>query len=201
MLTKACQYRILCPKISVVKLLPEGNVSQRSVSPLKQITHGPRHQKSDPPASQMLRPVVNHVAALAERLEIPEIVVRRIVIQVGGGENDPGAQAVVRFRRQGCLPADRPTPAVTPALLPDVPPPPIPQMADKLPMRSAAPLAATLGTLEPYHPADLRPVNWVEPAVLRTDRHQETSGTFSRLARRAIVEVEHLVALRMLSQV
>lgn len=119
----------------------------------------------------MLRPVVNHVASLTEGFEVPEIIVRRVIVEMGGGENDPCAQTVIRFGGYGYSLADATAMAVAPDLQLLVPPPSITEMTDDLAMRPGATLAPALGSLEPHHVRDLRPVDRVKPAVLRSDRH------------------------------
>lgn len=118
---------------------------------------------------------MDHVTSLAKGLEIAQGIVRRIVVQMGGGENHLGAQFVIGFWGKGHLPPDFPALAITPDLLPDVPPPPVTHVANDLAMRPAALFTASPGSLEPHILADLWPVDRIEPAMLRSDRHQAAS--------------------------
>jgi hypothetical protein len=74
----------------------------------------PAQQVSDPPPRLVVRPVVDQVAALAKALQIARPVVSRIVIEMGGREDDTG------LPQPGCLldigAACRLTAAVAPGL-------------------------------------------------------------------------------------
>lgn len=132
-----------------------------------------------PAASAMLRRVVDHVAALAERRELPEVAIGGIVVEVRAGQH------------HGCPPAVQedvlawtlyPAPAaIAPMQTIWIPPPTVAQMEDPAPMRSAAVLAAAAGPLEADEPRDVRPINRVEEGVLRTDRHLRPSLPSRRL--------------------
>jgi hypothetical protein len=63
------------------------------------------------------------------------------------------------------------TATVAPDLVLLVPPPAIAKMPNRPPVRTPAALAASLGPLKPDHGRQLRPIDRIEPAVLRTDRH------------------------------
>lgn len=53
------------------------------VRPLEQIAHGLAPEQRAPAAALMLVPVVQHVAALAERRQVGVLVVSRVVVAVG----------------------------------------------------------------------------------------------------------------------
>lgn len=134
---------------------------------------------------------MNHMATLAKRLKISSIIVAGIVVQMRGGEDYPGGPSAADERR-GCAHLQQPSMAILPS--PDffAPPAAIPQMGDYCPMRPVTLLASSTRTFEPDLVGQLRPVNRIKPTVLRTDRHQERP--FTRLAKRAKVEFEQLVA-------
>ena len=56
----------------------------------EQVAERPAQQVSDPPPRLMVRPVVDQVAALAKALQIARPIVTRVVIEVGGCEDDTG---------------------------------------------------------------------------------------------------------------
>ena len=117
----------------------------------------------------MVWPVVDQVATLAKALQIARPIVARIVVEVGGGENDP------RLSYPGCLldvgPASEPSTIIAPSLTSGVKPASIRQAANSCAMRSAATLADAAGALEAHIPAQLRPVDRIKPAHLSFDRH------------------------------
>src|SRR5215471_19384337 len=116
----------------------------------------------------MVQPVVDHMATLAEALEITQSVIAGVMIEVCRGQDDAGSPHQRRFLEIGL--ACRPTAAIAPSMTSGIEPTPIRQTADRHPMRAAAPLANTGGALEAHAPADLRPVARIEPPHLRLDR-------------------------------
>src|SRR4051794_21294880 len=91
------------------------------------------------------------------------------MIEVGGGQD------YARLPHPGCFldigPTGGTTATVAPSLASGIEPAPVWQNADNLAMWSPAALADAAGTLEAHKPAELRPVDWVEPAHLSPDRH------------------------------
>ena len=60
------------------------------------------HSQGHPAATLMLGSVVKHVAALAERFQVPRPVVARIVVEVSGRQHDPGGPVdTIGCRRRG----------------------------------------------------------------------------------------------------
>src|SRR4051812_1676470 len=118
----------------------------------------------------MLRPVVVHVAPLAEGGEVRVHVVAGVVIAVGGRQYHPGRSGAGQFlyawQRLG-----RPPLPVPPGAHLSIPPAAIVEAVDALPMRALAALAAAPCSAEPDHGRELRPVDEVEKAVLSPDRH------------------------------
>ena len=117
----------------------------------------------------MVRAVVDQVAALTEALEIARPVVARIVIEVGGGQDDASPSYPCHLLDIG--PGGGSAMVVTPSMTGGVEPASIRQTANICPMRPAAALANPAGTLEARMPAGLRPVDRIEPAQFRSDRH------------------------------
>ena len=107
----------------------------------------------------MVRPVVDHVAALTQAAQVSQSVVSRIVIEVGRGQDDAGLPYPGCFLDIG--PAGGTTAAIAPGLTSDIEPASVRQNADDLAMRPAAALADAAGTPEAHMPAELRPVDRV----------------------------------------
>src|SRR4051794_28169651 len=91
------------------------------------------------------------------------------MIKVGGGQDYARLPHPGRVLDIG--PASGATTAITPGLTSGIEPAPVRQNADDLAMRPAAALASAAGTLEPHMPAQLWPVDRIEPAHLSPDRH------------------------------
>ena len=71
----------------------------------------PKHI-ADPPLHQVVRAIVDHVAALAQALEIALSVVARVVIEVCRGQNHTGVPGLRRFDE--IRPARRAAAAIAP---------------------------------------------------------------------------------------
>ena len=122
-----------------------------------------------PAPTPVLGCVVDHVAALAQRGEIVRLAVGRIVIEVSAGEHHAGGPGdsddiVARL-------ADVPPPPVPPAMPFAIPPAAIAQVDDGSAMRTAAMFASSFRPPEADEPRQLRPVDWVQPAMFSGDWH------------------------------
>ena len=146
----------------------------------EQITEGAPQQVGDPPLCQVVRPVVDQVAALAKALQVTRPIVCRVVIEVRRGEDD--ARVANAGRLLDVRPAGCPAAASALGARGGVEPTAVGQAADGLAMWPSASLAATTATLEPHLPADLWPVDRVEPAQLRLDRHRGFRSLFAEEA-------------------
>jgi hypothetical protein len=142
------------------------------ISAEKQVPEGLAHSQRQPSPPAMLVAVVQHVAALAKRLQIARAIVSGIVVEVGGGQVDPGGEDALvvldRFRQA----RNGPPAPVAPRAGFLIPPSAITEMNDQAPVRPAAALATAFRAAEPDGGGNLRPVDRVKPAMLRTDRHQ-----------------------------
>ena len=166
---------------------PAAPLSKKSVEPLRsmvahavvwldgirtkeKIAERAPQQVGDAPPCQMVRAVVDQGAALAKASEVTRPIVCWVVIEVRRGKND------TRVPDAGCLlevrPAGGPTAAIAPGARGGVIPAAVGQAANCRSVRPPACLTAAAGALEPYLPADLWPVDRVEPAQLRLDRHR-----------------------------
>jgi hypothetical protein len=134
----------------------------------EQIPERPPQQICDPSSGQMVRSIMNHVAALAETLQVALPVVARIMIEMRRRQDDAGLSE--RHRILDIRPSRWPAPTITPRVARGVEPATIGQATDSLAMRPAASLADTTGALEAHPSADLRPVDRIKPAQFTIDR-------------------------------
>lgn len=125
----------------------------------------------------MLGRIVDHVASLAKGREIAQSRSAEggIVIKVGGRKiYRLAGHAYGVERNENWRTADQPPATIAPRPYVGVKPDTV--RADKLrdvtSVRTMTMLTAATGTLEPNDPADLRPVDRIEPAMFRTDRHE-----------------------------
>ena len=124
---------------------------QSQIGPKEKITDRKTPPVSDPTLCQMVRPIVQHVATLAEGAEVPQSVVGRVAIEMRGREHDarlPKPGRLDEIRPPGYSPT-----AIAPRGCPFVEPPPIRQAANEGEMRAPAALARTSGALEADAPA------------------------------------------------
>jgi hypothetical protein len=140
------------------------------VGTAEQVTQRLPPEQRAPSTPLMLRPVVDHVAPLAEGREVGIRVVRGVVITVRGGQNDPGPAGAAEDVSFSSDP-DPPAPAIAPPAGICVPPAPVTKVVDQPSVWPSATLAAASGSTEPDHGRELRPVYGVEEAVLGPDRH------------------------------
>jgi hypothetical protein len=100
----------------------------------------------------MVRAIVDHVAALAEALEIAQPIIAWVVIKVRCSQDDP------RFPHLRCFleigPLARPAAATTPSVASGIEPTSIGQTANDHAMRPTASLANAGGALEPHAPTN-----------------------------------------------
>jgi hypothetical protein len=59
-----------------------------AIRPQEQVARGAAEQVSDPPLCKMVRAIVDQVAALTQTAQVAQLVVRRIMIQVRGGQHN-----------------------------------------------------------------------------------------------------------------
>jgi len=125
-----------------------------------------------PPLPAMLGCIVDHVAALTERLEVRRRAIARIMIEVRAGEDDIGHPD--RCQHEPGLHRNTPAPIRPPAADIGIPPASVAEMDDAAQMRPAAPLALGTGAIEPDRLRQLQPIDRVKPAVLGADRHDDS---------------------------
>ncbi len=119
----------------------------------------------------MLRPVVDHVAPLADGHEIGVAIVSGVVVAMARSQDHPrrphGAEHIIAIDRE----AHNPPRPIAPGSGLSVPPAAVAEMPDGFPMRTPAALTAAPGASEADHRRELRPIDGVEEAVLAPDRH------------------------------
>src|ERR1700709_47008 len=104
------------------------------VGPTEQVAHCLPAEQRAPPPPLMLRPVVDHVAPLAEGREVAVRIVGRVVVSMGRGQNDtsPANTAEDIGPRRDPDPA---SPPITPPASLSVPPATIAEVVDHPPVR------------------------------------------------------------------
>jgi hypothetical protein len=103
-----------------------------------------------------MRHIVQHVAALAQAAKVAQPVVRRVAVEVRGGEHDAGetqARSLDQIRPAAGLAL-----AIAPGARRLVEPATVRQAAEPEQVGAPAGLAASAGTLESDTPAQLAPV-------------------------------------------
>lgn len=103
-------------------------------------------------------------------------IVGRTVIEMAGRQPNLGSQGIDRDLT--CQNRKGSSPKVAPGQSLHIVPAAVVKVPDDLIIRVLAHLATTLSPLEPDHRRKLPPAQWVEPAVLGSDRHR---GSWSRV--------------------
>ena len=111
---------------------------------------------------------MQQVAALTPCFQVLEIAVGGVVVEVAGREPDDCPTEPVGFVGAGCLP----TALISPGTVLTIEPSAIADAEDEFSVRSAASLAAALGTTEADGGRQLRPVVGVEGTMFGADRHR-----------------------------
>ena len=122
----------------------------------------------------MVRPIMDHMAALAQAPEIAQPVVARIVIEMRRGQDHPGVPDLHGFHEIG--PSGGPAAAIAPGVLSGVEPPPVGQATDGDTMGPAASLAHAGSALEPHPATNLQPIVGIKPPHLTEGQRGEKRG-------------------------
>jgi hypothetical protein len=67
------------------------------VWPEKQVAYRATKKIGDPPLREMIRPVVHDVATLAKAAQIAQVIVARVMVEVGCRQYDPCRPHLGRF--------------------------------------------------------------------------------------------------------
>ena len=136
-------------------------------------------QVGEAPATEVLRLVVHHVTALAQRLQVLGPVVEWVMVEMGRRQDHArGAAGWTVVGRHDPQP-EPPALAAPPCLPFRIPPPAVAEVDHGAPVRTAAAFTSTLGAAETDRGRQLAPVDRVEPEVLPPDGHQTPSATVS----------------------
>jgi hypothetical protein len=118
----------------------------------------------------MIWAIVKQMVALAEALEVPQLVVARVMVNTLGGERN--ARGAFRDHRQQIWPSRPPSGAIASGPLHGIEPSPVGKAADQRCVRPAAGFAQGTSTLEPHTSAEFLSVGWMEAVQLTSDRHR-----------------------------
>jgi hypothetical protein len=123
----------------------------------------------DPALHQMVRPIVQHVAALTKGPQIFQSIVARITVQVRRGKYDARRPKPNSLHKIG--PTSRTSTAIPPGRRLFIEPAPVGQTAEKGEMGSATALAPSAGAHEADVAAQFTPVRRIEGSQFRADWH------------------------------
>jgi hypothetical protein len=160
---------------SAVTLATAKRGNQACIRPEEKVADREPPPVSDPPLCQVMRPVVEHVTALAEGAEVPQPVIGRVAVQMRGREHDACHSIPTCLDKVG--PWGRAPAAIPPRRRLLVEPAPVRQATYESEVRPPAALARTSGALEANAPAQLTPVPRIERPQLTADGHGYAVGT------------------------
>ena len=124
----------------------------------------------------MVRPIVQHVAALTEGSQIFQPIVGGIAVQVRRCENDARHPELSCLHKVG--PTGKTSTAIPPGRCLFVEPAPVRQAAKEGELGSATALASSSGALEADVAAQFAPVGGIEWSQLRADWHAYAAPFF-----------------------
>ncbi len=137
----------------------------------EQVAQGFAPEQREPSPPLMLRTVVQQVAPLTESSEVRGRVVAGVVVAVGGRKHDL-RHSDSSDLLGGWQAAQSLASSVPPHAGRSVPPAAVTQVNDTMSVWSTATFAAPAGSTEADHDRELRPIDWVEEAVLAPDGHR-----------------------------
>jgi len=111
-----------------------------------------------------MRPIMHHVAALAECTEVVQPIVGRVAVEMRCCEHDTGHPEPSRLHKVG--PPSYPAAAITPGRRLLVEPTPVRQAADEGEVRPPTALTLAAGALEANAAAEFTPVRRIERSQL-----------------------------------
>ena len=158
-------------------------------------------EQREPAPTLMLRAVVQHVAALAEGLQVRGSVVGWVVIEMRAGQDHARRPDSPLPQPQRGEPREWSAVSITPPLLVAIPPAPIAQVADHASVRAAAPFAFALRSSEADHGRKLGPVDGVEPAIAGMDRHQRAARCLALLCQNQLGQLVLLINATLFDQI
>jgi len=126
----------------------------------EKVTDGHTPPVSNPTLRQVVRPVMQHMAALAEGAQVLHPIVGRVAVNMRRSEHYTGRPELGGFHKIG--PPGRTPLSVPPGRRLLVEPPPVRQATDEGEVWSPTALTPTSGTLEANAAAQLTPVRRIE---------------------------------------
>lgn len=136
----------------------------------EQIAQSAAEKIGDPPLSQMMRTVMNYVAALAKASQVAKPIIGWVMVKMRRGEKNS------RCLHAGKLFQIRPAGAAPPPVAPGLPflivPPSVRKTPHRCPMRPAAALADPSGALKTHPPAEFPPMRGIKAAKIRANGHK-----------------------------
>ena len=135
----------------------------------EQVTNCPTPPVGEPALRQVERPVMQHVAPLAQAPQVGEPVIGGIVVEMRRGQHDTGQTNIRNLDEVG--PSRRAAAPVPPCRFSLIKPAPVRQAPDLGHVRPAASLAPTAGAYKSDMSAQRWPVRWVERTELMADGH------------------------------
>ena len=129
---------------------------RRSTAPVRsgeQVAKSAAQPVGDPALGEVLWPVKQHVAALAQARQVARAIVGRVVAEMSGSQHHPGH--TLPGGPDGTRRRTRPPAPGAPLPGAGVQPAPFRQARDQLPVRPPAPLATSAGPAEADRPAQL----------------------------------------------
>jgi hypothetical protein len=152
----------------LIILRPDRRPSSGPIWSEEQVAQCTAEQISDPPPRQMIRTVVDQVAALTKTAQVAPPIVGRIMIEVRSGKHN------MRCPHLSDLLQVRPTSDASAPVAPRLPcliHRPSAKQRTVVPCGAAATLAHAAGPLETHAPAELAPMSRIQFAEFSTDRH------------------------------
>jgi hypothetical protein len=150
-------------------MCPLGHPDVVGVSTEEEVTNSPAPPVGDATLNEMVRPIVQQMAALAQRMKIAQTVVRGVMVEVSSSKHHPSG-AVPRCVEQ-IGPSSGSVTAVTPGAAKLVIPTAIRQAAQSHLVGPATSFTATLRSSEAYACAQFSPVRRIERAQLAANWH------------------------------
>lgn len=167
------------------------------ISPQEEVSQRFSLAVCDAPLPEMLRLIVEHVAALTERLKVGHFVVAGIVVEMRASQDHLGLLDC-RIRGKGREAAQNASSSRAPGRGLFVPPASISEVTNGFPMRTPAALTAALSAPKSDHLRKLDPVDWIEKAAMAADGHGKALREWSVLVLRLQLS-DHIVSMGLVT--
>jgi hypothetical protein len=91
--------------VSWVASVENGRLLASPVWPGEQVTQGHAQPVGDEALREVVWAVVQHVTALAQAFQVAQVIMRRVMVEVSGGEDDAGGALGGQLSRRGACTA------------------------------------------------------------------------------------------------